>query len=61
MFGNYQYLSHTDKEIDNVAKNKFNFGLNYLLLNKVNFNVRANYIGKTKAPVSNVYFHTKTQ
>lgn len=61
LFGNYQYLSHTDKEIDNVAKNKFNFGLNYLLLNKVNFNVRANYFGKTKAPVSNVYFHTKTQ
>ena len=61
LFGNYQYLSHPNSEIDNIAKNKINLGVNYLLLNKINFNIRANIVGKVKAPASNVYFQPKTQ
>tara|TARA_B100001123_G_C15258143_1_gene1005513 strand:- start:136 stop:1263 length:1128 start_codon:yes stop_codon:yes gene_type:complete len=62
MFG-YANCSHTrgeDGELDNVAANKANLGINVLLGGHLNCNVRVNWRGKTKAPRSNVYFYPKT-
>ena len=58
---NYQYLTspHMDK-LDNVAAHKVNFNINYLLLDLVNINLRGNWVGKTKAPITNRYFYPKT-
>ncbi|MEX1003625.1 MAG: TonB-dependent receptor [Crocinitomicaceae bacterium] len=58
---NYQFLSDGKLEpLDNVAAHKLNAGINYTLLDKVNFNLRMNLIGKTKAPETNRYFYPKT-
>ncbi|MCB1178219.1 MAG: TonB-dependent receptor plug domain-containing protein, partial [Leptospiraceae bacterium] len=43
-------------EIDNIAAKKFNIGVNYLLKNKLNINLRMNWVGKRKAPSSNYYY-----
>ncbi|MAS51718.1 MAG: hypothetical protein CMD20_00800 [Flavobacteriales bacterium] len=59
--GNYQIL--TDSifgRLDNVASQKFNFVVNYLAFKKLNVNIRGNWVGKIKAPESNVYFYEKT-
>lgn len=59
---NYTYLiGENGTEINNVAKHKINFSLDYNLMNKININLRANYIGKVKAPETNLYFYPKTQ
>lgn len=59
--GNYQYLNNLSfSGLDNVAKNKLNFVVNYLAFNKVNFNLRGNAVGKIKAPFSNLYYQEKT-
>lgn len=61
MYANYQYLRGRDgEELDNVAAHKANFGLNYLVWRKLNINLRGNYVGRTKAPITNNYFHPKT-
>ncbi len=44
------------KELDNIAARKVNAGINYLLLKKLNINLRMNYTGKRKAPSSNTYY-----
>ncbi|MGV6860727.1 MAG: TonB-dependent receptor plug domain-containing protein [Putridiphycobacter sp.] len=58
---NYQYLNNIKNTgIDNVAAHKVNFSINYLLLNTFNFNLRMNWVGRTKAPLTNYYFQPKT-
>jgi outer membrane receptor for ferrienterochelin and colicins len=52
-------FGESGKSIDNVARHKVNLGINCLLANKVNVNLRANWRGRTKAPESNRYFHPK--
>lgn len=43
-------------EIDNIAARKWNIGVNYLFFNKLNVNLRLNWVGKRKAPTTNSYF-----
>jgi outer membrane receptor for ferrienterochelin and colicins len=44
------------KEIDNIAERKFNVGAN-INLNKFNvLNIRVNWVGRRKAPITNKYF-----
>ena len=44
-------------DMDNVAKNKINAGLNWLTFsNHLNVNVRTNYVGRRKVPDDNAYF-----
>ena len=45
-------------EIDNISRHKANFGLNYAL-DRANINLRANWVGRVKAPLSNRYFQPK--
>lgn len=59
--GNYHVLVNEKlKAVDNVALHKLNFLANYQLLNKLNINIRGNWVGRIKAPASNLYFHKKT-
>jgi hypothetical protein len=59
---NYQYLEDLNSgALDNIAKHKINFVLNYFAFDKVNINLRGNWICKVKAPSTNLYFHEKTQ
>ena len=59
-YANYTYTRGEDgATIDNIAQHKANFGVNYLLLHRLNVNLRANWTGKVKAPVSNRYFHPR--
>mgnify|MGYP006145486073 FL=1 len=61
MFFNYGFLGNGSLEqIDNTAANKVNLGLNYELERYGNINVRCNWIGKTKAPRSNLFYYEKT-
>lgn len=43
-------------EIDNIAMRKMNFVVNFLWREQYNFNLRANRVGRRKAPVTNKYF-----
>jgi len=54
-------LGENGKEIESISKHKANFILNFLVEKKLNINLRANYRGKVKAPLSNKYFYPKTQ
>jgi len=59
---NYHTLSDNQlKPIDNTAQHKFNVFMNYKGLPHINFNIRANWIGKIKAPSTNFYFYEKTE
>ena len=59
---NYHTLSDIDlKPIDNTARHKINLIVNYAGLSHINFNMRANWVGKIKAPSSNLYFYEKTE
>ncbi|HNF23564.1 MAG TPA: TonB-dependent receptor [Leptospiraceae bacterium] len=44
------------KEIDNIAERKANIGINMLFFSKLNLNLRMNWTGRRKAPVTNRYF-----
>ncbi|HRG45711.1 MAG TPA: TonB-dependent receptor plug domain-containing protein [Leptospiraceae bacterium] len=44
------------KEIDNIAERKGNLGVNFLFFKKLNVNLRMNWVGRRKAPVTNRYF-----
>lgn len=46
--------------IDNTAMHKINASVNYNMKDQFNFNLRANYVGRIKAPNSNLYFYPKT-
>ena len=43
--------------LDNTARHKANFGIDYLLARKLSLDLRANWRGRVKAPSSNLYFH----
>lgn len=59
-YANYTFTADGNGEaLTGVAQHKVNFGFNYLLKNKLNINVRANWVGKTLAPASNAYFYPK--
>jgi outer membrane receptor for ferrienterochelin and colicins len=59
-YANYTYTVGEDgEEIDNISQHKANFGINYLLRNRINFNLRANWRGQVKAPASNNYYYPK--
>lgn len=61
IFFNYGYLCNGDfEQIDNTAAHKINFGVNYKLEKYANINLRCNWIGKTKAPSTNLYYFPKT-
>ena len=49
-------LSQDGHEIDNIAARKMNLAVNYVFREKYNFNLRANRVGRRKAPVTNKYF-----
>lgn len=53
-------LGEDGSNIDNTARHKINIACNYLLWNKLNINLRGNYVGKVKAPLINQYFYKKT-
>ncbi len=58
---NYNYTRGNDgADVDNVSQHKANFGINYLLANRLNLNLRANWRGRVKAPLSNRYFQPKS-
>ncbi len=44
------------KEVDNIAERKGNLGVNFLFFKKINLNLRMNWVGRRKAPVTNRYF-----
>lgn len=44
------------KEIDNIAERKANIGVNFLFFKKLNLNLRMNWVGRRKAPLTNRYF-----
>jgi outer membrane receptor for ferrienterochelin and colicin len=54
-------IGENGDEIENVARHKINFAVNYLLWNNFNISLRGNYIGKVKAPLLNRYFYPKTE
>lgn len=59
-YTNYHFLTQLDGgAVDNVARHKVNVGLNYRLFDWVNFNGRLNWVGPTRAPTTNRYFHPK--
>jgi outer membrane receptor for ferrienterochelin and colicins len=43
-------------EMNNVARDKFNAGINLFLLNKLNINLRMNWTGRRKMPDTNRYY-----
>jgi len=43
-------------EIDGIARNKVNVGFNLFLFNRINFNLRANWVDRRKAAGGNRYF-----
>lgn len=49
-------LNQDGHEIDNIAMRKMNLAVNYLWRDRYNFNVRANRVGRRKAPLTNRYF-----
>ena len=53
-------IGEDGSEIDNVARHKINFTCNYRVWNKLNINLRGNYVGRVKAPLLNRYFQQKT-
>ncbi|MBT7825156.1 MAG: TonB-dependent receptor [Bacteroidetes bacterium] len=58
---NYSFtIGENFDEIDNIARMKANLAINYVLQEKINFNLRANFIGKVKAAETNRYFQPKT-
>jgi outer membrane receptor for ferrienterochelin and colicins len=58
---NYSFtVGEEFQEIDNIARMKANLSVNYVFQEKINFNLRANFIGKVKAPATNLYFQPKT-
>lgn len=60
-FFNYGLLVDQDfEQIDNTAMHKINFGFNYYIQRIANVNLRFNWIGKTKAPATNLYYQIKT-
>lgn len=60
-FANYCFMTDENfGHIDNIAMHKANLGITYLAANMINIDLRANIIGKTKAPITNRYFYEKT-
>ncbi len=64
-YSNYSYIVGLDAnkfvfyEINNVAKFKFNAGINFKFLkNRFISDFRINYVGKRKAPISNTWIQT---
>ena len=58
--GNYQYLiGENGVELDNISKHKINLGVTYNWEDKLSFNLRTNWVSKTKAPASNLFFQLK--
>lgn len=58
---NYQTISNGAFEsIDNTARHRFNFVINYRGFKYLNLNLRGNWSGKIKAPSTNLYFQQKT-
>ncbi len=59
-YGNYAFTTGENNEpLDNTARHKLNFGVDYYWAKKVNIDLRANWRGRIKAPVSNRYFQPK--
>lgn len=59
--GNYQALSDSIfRRLDNIASHKLNFVVNYLAMNAFNINIRCNWVGKIKAPKTNLYYFEKS-
>ncbi|MBN1302256.1 MAG: TonB-dependent receptor [Melioribacteraceae bacterium] len=59
---NYTRLyGENGNQLDNTAKDKINLELNFIIMDKININVRGNYTGKVKAPVTNKYFYPKSE
>ena len=61
---NYQYTDGRNNRqsdpLEHIAKNKINWGLNYLTLNeKLNINLRFNHVISRQTPLSNHYFNGK--
>ena len=54
-------MGENAEEIPNVARHKINFVINYKLFDKLNINLRGNYVSKVKAPEGNLYFYPKTE
>lgn len=58
--GNYQFLEDLNSgALDNVSKHKANIAINWFIKEKVNINLRGNWVSKIKAPATNLYFHEK--
>jgi len=54
---NYTYLFTEDfRPIDGIAQHKLNLGVSYAILGKVEIDLRANWVGRTRAPSTNRYF-----
>lgn len=59
---NYTYLFTEDfQALDNVAQHKLNFGISYTILDKIDIDFRANWVGASKAPATNLYYHPKNE
>ncbi|MEM7184527.1 MAG: TonB-dependent receptor plug domain-containing protein, partial [Spirochaetota bacterium] len=43
-------------EIDNIAARKLNVGVNYRFLESFHANLRVNWVGRRKAPITNTYY-----
>ncbi|MCB9195150.1 MAG: TonB-dependent receptor [Flavobacteriales bacterium] len=58
---NYNFNSSEQfKVIDNISMHKVNIGITYVVAEMINIDLRANIVGKTKAPITNRYFYPKT-
>jgi len=53
-------IGENGNEIANTAWHKLNFSINYSLWDKLNINLRGNFVGKVSAPSDNLYFYPKT-
>ena len=59
-YANYSFTVDEDgDELDNIARHKANWGINYLFSERLNVNLRSNWRGRVKAPLSNRYFYPK--
>jgi len=60
-YGNYAFTAGDGGDpLDNTARHKANFGVDYSWAEKMSISLRANWRGQVKAPVSNRYFQPKT-
>ena len=59
-YGNYSYtVGEEGDELDNIAAHKANFGVSYLCADRLDADLRLNWRGRVRAPLSNRYFHPK--